>query len=90
MFPSINKCHVSSYSTCVTTIHWDIAKSVQEGAVSSLTFPMLLADCHLDLHKPVVVNLNWRIEIPSFPNGEIITSSSLSLTLEQVQSYLVN
>lgn len=80
MFSSINKCNVSSYSTCVTAIHWEIAKSIQEEAVNFLTFPMVLANCHLDLHKPVGVNLTWRIEIPSFPNGKIITSSSLSIT----------
>lgn len=62
---------------CVTTEHWDIAKFIPEGAVSSLTFPMVLANCHLDLRKPVGVNLTWRIEISSFPNGKIITLFSL-------------
>lgn len=80
MFPSINKSHVSSYSTYVTIIHWDIAKSIQEGAVSLLSFPMVLANCHLDLHKPVGVNLAWRTETPYFQNGKIITSFFLSLT----------
>ena len=36
------------------------------------------------------VNLAWRIETSSFQNTQIRTSSSLSLTWEQVQSYLVN